>query len=348
MEYGVTKTSASIPFRLGTFSTNDGPRFAGIVADARVLPLGTAFEYLRAPDSAIAAADSLLGIVEEWDRSFPLVQQAAGLLSAGGELQEQATPLDALSVHPPIDLPRQIFCSGANYKQHVIDLIMAQVPEETRNMSVEERRAFAQQKMDNRAANGTPFCFIKAQSSVAGPFDPIVLPHDVSQADWELELAVIMGRKARRVGREQALGYVAGYTIANDVTSRERLLRRADDLRNLGHDWTAGKCSPSYLPLGPYLTPAAFIDDPNKLQITLKLNGEVMQDESTADMIFDVARLIEYLSAIVVLQPGDVICTGSPAGNGMHYGRFLRPGDIVEGTIAGLGTQRNVCVAEEI
>jgi 2,4-diketo-3-deoxy-L-fuconate hydrolase len=111
-------------------------------------------------------------------------------------------------------------------------------------------------------------------------------------------------------------------------------------------DWVASKCAPTYLPMGPYLVPAAFVPDPQSLRITLELNGQTMQDESTADMIFGVARLIETLSTFCLLQPGDLICTGSPAGNGMHYGRFLRPGDIVSGTITGLGTQKNPCVAE--
>lgn len=115
----------------------------------------------------------------------------------------------------------------------------------------------------------------------------------------------------------------------------------------MGADWIAAKGSPSYLPVGPFLVPAAFVPDPLNLQITLKLNGQVMQNESTADMIFGVARIIEFLSAHVQLWPGDLIATGSPAGNGTHYNRFLKPGDIMEGSITGLGTQRNQCVAEE-
>jgi 2-keto-4-pentenoate hydratase/2-oxohepta-3-ene-1,7-dioic acid hydratase in catechol pathway len=111
-------------------------------------------------------------------------------------------------------------------------------------------------------------------------------------------------------------------------------------------DFALSKGAPSFLPLGPYLVPAAFVRDPQRLRLTLKLNGQIMQDEETSDMIFDVARLIEYISGSVELQPGDVICTGSPAGNGMHYGRFIQHGDVLEGTITGLGTQRTPCVLE--
>jgi 2,4-diketo-3-deoxy-L-fuconate hydrolase len=186
---------------------------------------------------------------------------------------------------------------------------------------------------------------------VTGPFDPIIVPFDAKKPDWELELGVVIGRHARRVSREHALAYVAGYTVVNDITLREKVFRRKTDSPELGMDFTVSKGAPSFLPMGPYLVPAAFIADPQKLRITLELNGKVMQDEETADMIFTVARLIEYLSADVELQPGDVICTGSPAGNGMHYNRFIQEGDVLEGSITGasidLGTQRNPCTVEK-
>ena len=157
---------------------------------------------------------------------------------------------------------------------------------------------------------------------------------------------MIIGRAARHVPRTEALNYVAGYTVVNDLTCRDKVYR--PDLKAIGTDWLVSKCAPSFLPIGPYLLPAAFVPDPQQLHLILKLNGEVMQDEGTSDMIFDVARLIEYISGHVQLWPGDLIATGSPRGNGMHYDRFLRPGDVLEGTISGLGTQRNTCIAERI
>jgi 2,4-didehydro-3-deoxy-L-rhamnonate hydrolase len=204
--------------------------------------------------------------------------------------------------------------------------------------------------MDERAANGTPFIFIKPQSAVTGPFDPIIVPKDAKKPDWELELGVVIGRRARRVSRDRALDYVAGYIVVNDITLREKVFRRKSDSPELGMDFTLSKGAPTFLPMGPLLAPAAFVGDPQQLRVTLKLNGKVMQDESTSDMIFTVAHLIEYLSGGVELQPGDVICTGSPAGNGMHYGRFIQEGDVLEGSITGahlgLGTQRNPCRLE--
>jgi 2,4-diketo-3-deoxy-L-fuconate hydrolase len=165
----------------------------------------------------------------------------------------------------------------------------------------------------------------------------------VTEPDWELELAFVIGKPARYVSRADAMSYIAGYTVANDVTARERIYR--PDIKAIGTDWLAGKCLPTFLPMGPFIVPAAFVSDPMRLQITLKLNGDVMQDESTADMIFDIARQVEYLSSRMQLMPGDVVCTGSPAGNGAHYGRYLRDGDVMEGTIAEIGTIRNPCVA---
>jgi 2-keto-4-pentenoate hydratase/2-oxohepta-3-ene-1,7-dioic acid hydratase in catechol pathway len=117
------------------------------------------------------------------------------------------------------------------------------------------------------------------------------------------------------------------------------------DLEAIGTDWLRAKNSPTFLPTGPYIVPSVFVPDPMSLKVTLKLNGELMQDGTTADMIYDVARLVSYASKIVALQPGDLVLTGSPEGNGMHYGRFLTEGDVMEGEITGLGRQRNRCVA---
>jgi len=173
----------------------------------------------------------------------------------------------------------------------------------------------------------------------------VVIPSWCEKPDWELELAAVIGRPAFRVSREHALEHVAAYTIANDITAREAVFRK--DVGEMGADWLRAKNAPTFTPLGPYLVPAAFVGDPGDLQVTLRLNGQVMQDESTKDMIFDVARIVSAVSQTVPLLPGDLVLTGSPAGNGLHHGRLLRPGDVMEGTITGLGVQRNRCVAEE-
>ncbi|MGH9563238.1 MAG: fumarylacetoacetate hydrolase family protein [Terracidiphilus sp.] len=286
--------------------------------------------------------------LESWEENFAALRHAADFLKADAgndaRWRELFTSPEQLRFRPPVNLPRQVFCAGANYRKHVIDLIVDRPSGADAGLCQEERRAQAAKLMDERAANGAPFIFSKPPSAVTGPYDPVVLPGYATQPDWELELAVIIGKPCRHVHRDQALSYVGGYTIVNDITNRELVFRK--DAGAIGADWLAAKGSPSYLPMGPYLVPAEFVPDPQNLQITFKLNGQVMQDESTADMIFDVARIVEYLSTYVQLWPGDLIATGSPAGNGTHYNRFLKPGDVLEGSITELGTQRNQCVAD--
>ena len=323
----------SVHFSLGTFSQAGGQPFPGLVLAENAIPLHTI--------SALTKADSILALLENWDANFATLQSAVPSLG-----KANALPLHQLKIHPPVNLPRQVFCSGANYKKHVIDLIVDEGGgPASENMTTEERRAWATKMMDERAATGDPYMFSKPVSVITGAYDNIVLPPHAKAPDWELELAVIIGRKARHVTKAEALNYVAGYAIVNDITNRDHVFRR-DAVKAMGSDWIAAKGSPTYLPFGPFLVPAAFVPNPQNLQLTLKLNGEIKQDESTADMIFDIARQIEYLSGLVELWPGDVLCTGSPAGNGTHYKRFLQEGDVVETTITGLGMQRNICVNE--
>lgn len=321
-------------FALGTFSQAGNQPFPAVVIDQKVIPLHVF--------SGLIEAASIHSLLENWDANF------AALAAQISSVSESAMTLDQLKIHPPVNLPRQVFCSGANYKNHVIDLIIDEGGgPATENMTTEERREWATKMMDDRAANGYPYMFSKPVSVVTGAYDNIVLPPHAKAPDWELELGVVIGRKARHVSKADAMNYVAGYSIVNDITNRDHVFRR-DAVKAMGSDWIAAKGSPTYLPFGPYLVPAAFVPDPQNLQLTLKLNGEIKQDESTADMIFDIARQLEYLSSLVELWPGDVICTGSPAGNGTHYKRFLQEGDVVETTITGLGAQRNICVKEKL
>lgn len=139
--------------------------------------------------------------------------------------------------------------------------------------------------------------------------------------------------------------HVAGFAIVNDVTAREHIFRR--DAGAIGADWLSGKCFPTFLPFGPVVVPRQFVPDPYELMIRLVVNGRTFQDESTRDMLIGIERQVAYLSDRVELQPGDLICTGSPYGNGSAFGVFLEAGDVMEGTITGLGRQRNVCIAEE-
>jgi 2-keto-4-pentenoate hydratase/2-oxohepta-3-ene-1,7-dioic acid hydratase in catechol pathway len=246
---------------------------------------------------------------------------------------------------PPLPTWGTVFCAGANYRQHVLDLLAgAERRGDASDGLTSEERDRAREELDERARSGRPFVFLGSAHAIVGAHDDVVLPHDVAQPDWELELAAVIGRPARRVSRERALDAVAGYTICNDVSARDKLVR--PDVRALGLDWLAGKSAPTFLPTGPLLVPAAHAGDPLDLQITLRVNGTTYQDESTADMLFDVAALIAHISEAAELRPGDLVLTGSPAGNGASHGVFLKPGDVMEGEITGLGRQRNRCVAE--
>ena len=323
-------------FALGTFSVAGGPQFPGVVIGDAVFALAEIDRRLRDQGRALLGVASTLSLFDNWDHYFPLLLEATRDLGGGA-------PLGSLKVHAPVT-PRQIFCAGANYHKHVVDLVVDGTMARDPSADREAVRARAETMMKQRAETGMPFVFMGAPSAVIGPFDDFEVPYDVTEPDWELELAAVIGRPARRVSAAQALEHVAGYTIANDITSRELVNR--PDVPQMGMDWLSAKCSPGFLPLGPVITPAAFVGDPQALQITLKLNGQTMQDESTADMIFGVARIIEFVSSHVRLLPGDVVLTGSPSGNGTHYGRYIQDGDVLEGSIAGLGTQRNRCVAE--
>jgi 2,4-diketo-3-deoxy-L-fuconate hydrolase len=337
-------------FALATCSADGGASFPALVLEGRAAKLHALRPVFEKLGYGAISSNSTFRVLENWNENFAALRRAVDFLQTDGATDSRwrhlFTPIEQLKFRPPIDLPRQVFCVGANYRQHVIDLIVDQAAATGKRVNREERRARAAKFMDERAAHGAPFIFSKPPSAITGPFDPVILPLHASQPDWELELAVVIGKPCRHVSREQALSYVAGYTIANDITNRDLVFRK--DAGALGADWLASKGSPSYLPTGPYLVPSAFVPNPQDLQITLKLNGQVMQDESTADMIFGVSRIVEYLSTYVQLWPGDVIATGSPAGNGTHYNRFLKPGDILEGSITGLGAQRNQCVREEV
>ena len=315
-------------YALGTFQAR-GRHFAGLVLGDLVHPIE---ELSGLPHPSVRE------LLEHWDSvRADLDDLAARVATADSGLE-----LELLQVLAPVE-PRQIFQSGANYRTHVMDLAAAdRKPGETR--SSEEIRAEVGRQQDERAASGQPYVFTGLVSAMCGPYDDVILPAGTKKNDFELELAAVIGRPARRVSPEDALDHVAGYTIVNDLTTREWVWRR--DLPELGTDWFRAKNSPTFLPTGPVLVPRAAVPDPGDLRLTLRLNGEVMQDESTRDMLFDVAHVIAHCSTVATLLPGDLVLTGSPAGNGLPRGRLLRAGDRMDSTITGLGSQANRCVPE--
>jgi 2,4-didehydro-3-deoxy-L-rhamnonate hydrolase len=313
-------------FALGTFS-RDGERFPGLVVGERV-------HDLRPAMGPHATTRSLL---EDWERSFARLQE----LAAGDP--GRGTPVADLRVEVPIDPPAQVLCAGANYRRHLTQMHFAFERRRGSELSDDELYAASAAYVEEHAAKGTPYVFPALAGSLSGAYDDVALFGPGTDHDWELELAVVIGKPAWRVPRERAMEHIAAYTISNDVSTRDVMHRPNFAMT----DFMATKIRPTFFPTGPYLVPAAFVPDPYDLRVTLKVNGEVMQDESTADIIFGIDRLVEYASTLIVLRPGDLLLTGSPAGNAAHHGnRWLRPGDVMEGEITGLGTQRNVCVEE--
>jgi 2-keto-4-pentenoate hydratase/2-oxohepta-3-ene-1,7-dioic acid hydratase in catechol pathway len=185
-----------------------------------------------------------------------------------------------------------------------------------------------------------PILFMKATTSLAGPNDELMLPRGSVKTDWEVELAVVIGRTARYVEKSAALGHVAGYCVCNDVSEREFQIER-------GGQWVKGKSADGFAPLGPWLVTADEIADPQALELWLDVNGEPMQRGNTRNMIFGVAHLVSYVSQFMTLMPGDVITTGTPAGVGLGRKpqRYLKAGDEVRLGIPGLGEQRQKVVA---
>lgn len=248
-----------------------------------------------------------------------LVDDYDGAFLAGGGVDRLRDALTDAADLPEVDLaegrvgpcvarPPKVVCIGLNYSDHAAESGQP-VPQE-------------------------PVVFFKAPNTVVGPYDEVRIPRGSEKTDWEVELAVVVGREGRYLPDEAAaLDIVAGYAISHDVSERAFQLER-------GGQWVKGKSCETFNPLGPWLVTPDEAGDVQGLSLSLSLNGETMQEGTTADMIFPVAHLVHYLSQFMVLEPGDVINTGTPAGVGMARQRYLRPGDVTELEVAGLGRQR--------
>ena len=214
---------------------------------------------------------------------------------------------------PPLSDVRRIFCIGLNYYDHAAEMGMA-IPEH-------------------------PILFMKA-CDVTGATDPIIIPKGAQKTDWEVELGIIIGSRALRVSEGNALDYVAGFCIANDVSERQFQLE-------FGGHWVKGKSADSFAPIGPYLVTTDAMPDPQNLQMSLEVNGKTMQTGNTSTMIFSIKQIVAHVSQFITLHPGDLILTGTPPGVGLGHNppQFLKAGDVVTAQIAGLGTMRHDVVA---
>jgi 2-keto-4-pentenoate hydratase/2-oxohepta-3-ene-1,7-dioic acid hydratase in catechol pathway len=264
------------------------------------------------PDGTVRDASAVTG---DYDSAFfaadRLEELRETLQRSPDQLPEIAT--DGTRTGAPVARPHKVICIGLNYADHAAE--------------------------SGNPVPSEPTVFMKATNTVVGPNDQVLIPRNSSKTDWEVELGVVLARTGRYLASpDEGLACVAGYCVSNDVSEREFQLER-------GGQWVKGKSCETFNPLGPWLVTADEVADPQQLRLSLAVNGETMQDGTTGDMVFGVGYLVWYLSQFMVLEPGDLINTGTPAGVGMgrRPQRFLRRGDVMELEVEGLGRQRQTC-----
>jgi len=294
--------------KLVRFSQNGSAPRVGALQGDRVADLQASVAASLARRGVVRAQEIAAALVPASTRGF-LEGGAASQDAVAGITEWVTFPRTAVRLHAPIADPGKFICIGLNYRDHA---------EETGNPIPKE-----------------PPIFAKWNNTVLDPGEPILRPRGSKQLDWEVELGVVIGRTARHVSREQALDYVWGYTIVNDVSAR--------DFQFITTQWAAGKIADTFAPLGPYLADRSEIRDPHSLELKTFVNDRQMQKGNTKTFIFDVNYIVSYLSGIMTLAPGDLIATGTPpgVGFGMKPPVWLQPGDVVRMEITGLDTIEN-------
>jgi len=257
-----------------------------------------------------------------WTIDEILSEGLLGLIQRDAEKtvrDSSGTSVDSVKLLSPILNPEKILLMAVNYRGH-------------------------RRESKTEAAPDKPYLFTKFRNSLIGPGDPILIPKISRQVDWEVELSVVIGRAGKNIAKKDAMGYVAGYAISNDISFRDLQFstRLPDGNTKLGLNWVKGKGLDSSFPLGPWLVTSDEIPNPHKLQISLAVNGKTRQQSTTGDMVFTIDSIIEYASQGMTLKPGDIISTGTPEGVGAFTGGpYLKDRDVLEGTIEKIGTLRN-------
>lgn len=307
-------------YGLLNFAGDKGEPRPGLKVADHVLDLAPALEALGRTGDTFSPT-STLAILQDWPSAEPALQALADEFDAADAGRFAARPLGETRLMAPILYPPAIFCAFANFTDHMQEMSGRTPPDKTKVK---------------------PFFFAKLPChTVIGPEDPIGIPAFSEKLDWEAELGVVIGRAARNVAKADAMDYVAGYTIINDMSLRDMGNRQDWDIR---HDFLSGKSFDSGAPMGPWIVPAKQIKDPYALDMKQWVNDELMQDSSSKFMHFTIDEQIAHLSGKLTLRPGDVIATGSPSGNGRPRGIFLKPGDEVTVKIDGIGTLHNPIV----
>lgn len=313
-------------FGVGSFRVTGGTPFAGLVlSDGAVIDLAPAYRDTDA-------------VFVDWERALDHMHAFAT------KRDRAELPYEQLEALPVVARPN-VLCTGANYRQHVAEMMTFNRFNQHARRPGEGDEDFFQRNLaevDRRAREGIPFFWTGLHSSLAGANDPVALPLVGTQNDWELEFACVLrgGGRYLRPGETESL--IAGYAIVNDLGTVDEF--RRTDVR-WGFDWVS-KHQPGFKPFGPFVVPKEFVDR-RQVRIQLRLNGELMQDAMIDDMIFSPEQVLSYASERIRLMPGDLLLTGSPPGNGAKHGRFLQPGDTIDSGITGLGRQRNAVIAED-
>jgi len=317
--------------RLCRYQDATGPK-VGFYGEESIIPLAAAAKaYADATHETLKlpTGDDLLPLLPAGEANAATTKLAAWLERAGTALPSGARLATAkTAVLVPIPRPNKLFLLAGNYAEHI---------REGGGVAAERAETF-------------PYVFMKPPTTtLTNPGQPVTIPTISPGAiDWELELAVVIGKRVKGVKEADALKAVAGYTVINDISNRkfrpnpERKKREKD----VFFDWLHGKWHDSFCPCGPCITSADAIPDPQKLDMKLRLNGQVKQDASTGLMVFPVAAVIEFISSFVTLEPGDIISTGTPSGVGNASGTYVKPGDTLEASIASIGTLISPIVAE--
>ena len=297
-------------YKLATYQTKDGPR-AGLIVDDKVIDAAKA--------TGKAGYASVVGILNDWSKAQGALKAAA----AKAGKSKAAIPLTKAKLLAPILWPSTIYCAGANYQDHANE------------MAAKDNRP---PPPDPHTLGLESWHFIKASRSISHPGATVKISGYSQKMDWEVELAAVIGKLAKNVPKEKALSYVAGYTIANDLSARDRGRRpHIPDHSPFKADWVAHKSFDGSCPLGPWIVPASDIKDPHNLGLKLWVNGVLKQDSNTGQMIFNLNEQIAHLSSRLTLYPGDLILTGTPAGVGAGRGEFLKAGDTVKLWIEKIG-----------
>lgn len=330
------------PFKLGTFAVDGRPTVGIVLRDKLVVELGAANrelelkpEYVRLP-----MPQDMIGLIERYEYGLQRrIYEIVNDLVASGRLTGDRRPsyvheVGAIRTLAPILYPSKTLNAAGNYYGHVSE---SSTPEEQRKVAEARRKQ-----------RGTPYLFLKpTRGAIVGNGDDIILPAGRDKIDWECELAVVIGRPAKHVSAADARNYVFGYTIELDMSDRGG--RPGEDQPR--SDWFIGKGHDTFSPMGPFIVPKEFFADPMNVSQRLTINGKIMQDSRSSDMIHNIDELIAYGSWIMTLFPGDVVAAGSPAGTGMSRSVrpeqvFLKPGDKIVATIEGIGTLTHVARPE--